>query len=47
VLEAPLSVFVLAASKERHYLVRPGHEEPLAERVVSDGSDYRVVVRTL
>jgi hypothetical protein len=46
-LEAPLSVFVLAASKERHYLVRPGHEEPLAERVVSDGSDYRVVVRTL
>jgi hypothetical protein len=34
-LEAPLSV------------LRPGHEEPLAERVVSDGSDYRVVVRTL
>jgi len=46
-LEAPLSVFVLAASKERHYLVRPGHEEPLADHVVSEGSDYRLVVRTL
>jgi hypothetical protein len=38
---------VLAASRERHYLVRPGHEEPLADRVVSEGSDYRVVVRTV
>jgi hypothetical protein len=46
-LEAPLSVFVLAASKDRHQLVRPGHEEPLADRVVSQGPDYLVVVRTL
>lgn len=45
-LEAPLPVFVMAASKDRHHLVRPGHEEPLADRVVSQGSDYLVVVRT-
>lgn len=46
-LEAPLSVFVLAASNDRHSLVRPGHEEPLADRVVSRAPDYLVVVRTL
>jgi hypothetical protein len=46
-LEAPLSVFVVAASNERHYLVRPGHEEPLAERIVSRARDYLVVLRTL
>ena len=46
-LEAPLSAFVMAASKDRHYLVRPGHEEPLADRIVGRARDYLVVVRTL
>jgi len=46
-LEAPLSVFVVAASNDRHHLVRPGHEEPLADRVVNRARDYLVVVRTL
>ena len=44
-VEAPLPVFAVLAAAERYYLVRPGHDEPLAERIVRRESGYVVVER--
>jgi hypothetical protein len=44
-VEAPLPVFSVLASAGSYFLVRPGHDEPLGERIVRRESGYVVVER--
>jgi hypothetical protein len=44
-VEAPLPVFAVLAAARPYYLVRPGHDDPLTDRVVRREPGYVVVER--
>jgi hypothetical protein len=45
-IEVPLRIFDVVSASPRFFVVRPGHEEPLVERIVRRERTYLVVERS-